>query len=376
MLHHQILRLQDHPSFKGHEKVILFTNDKTGLRAIISIHNTNLGPALGGCRFYPYASDEDAITDVLRLSHGMTYKSALAQLPFGGGKSVIIGDPKTLKNPELMQSFGEAIESLKGEYITAEDVGTGEHDMEAVAQKTSYVAGLDTADPHSVGGNPSPITAFGVFSGLKSTLLFKEGHENLGQVSVAVQGLGAVGYTLCEYLVEAGARLFASDLNQHSLRRAKEQFGEKIEIIDPSQILFVKADILAPCAMGGILNDDTIPKLQVSMIAGAANNQLRDPEKHDLMLRERNILYAPDFVINAGGVMSVAYEYLSHATAQNKNIITRHQLMHKVESIHATLRRIYDLSQKYQVPTGHAANQLAEMIFKSDRKNDTNEMRA
>ncbi len=289
--------------FADHEQVVFVTDEPSGLRAIIAIHNTTLGPALGGCRMYPYASEAEALRDVLRLSRGMTFKAAAANLDLGGGKAVIIGDPLTQKTPALLQAMGIAVERLGGRYITAEDVGTSVEDFGELYKKTRHVVGL----PVELGGtgDPSPTTARGVYYGLLAAARHRWGKDQLAGKTVAVQGLGNVGWHLCGFLHDAGARLIVSDVNDERVARAVAAFGAAG--VRPDDIYAAKADIFAPCAMGAILNDETLPRLQAEIVGGAANNQLA-LDQHGEELMARGILYAPDFVINAGGMIRVASE--------------------------------------------------------------------
>lgn len=367
MLQIQKLDVTSHPSFDGHEEVVSFKDPVSGLNAIIAVHNTNLGPALGGCRFFPYAEYNDAVTDVLRLSRGMTYKSALAKLPLGGGKAVIIGDPRKDKTEAMMESFGEAIEHLQGRYVSAEDVGTNEHDMIAINRKTKHVTGLPAlaAGEEGVSGNPSPVTAYGCFFGIKACVKEKYGSTDLTGKIVAIQGMGAVGYALAQYLVEAGANLVVADVHQNALDKAKEEFGDKVRILDTSMILSAEADILAPCALGAILNDRTIPTIKAKIIAGAANNQLAE-KKHDAMLKEMDILYAPDYAINSGGVTSVGYEYYWRlGRDMGGRSFTTEAMTSHVEKIEETLLSVFAIARGKNLPTGESADQLAEDIFKT-----------
>ena len=289
-------------SIDGYEDVVHFADTASGLNAIISIHNTNLGPALGGCRMYPYDSFEAALQDVMRLSKGMTYKNALADIPFGGGKAVIIGDPSQKSNA-LFHAFGDAVDHLGGRYYTAEDVGTSVADIELAGERTEYVSGTHLEGHGS--GDPSPFTAMGVFLGIREAVRFKLNRPTLKGVSVIVMGLGKVGMELCRLLHDAGAELIVSDINIHAQNEAVEKFGAQAAHY---QEAFAKqADVYAPCALGGAINSVTLPLLQVSIVAGAANNQLQAP-RFGQALFDRDILYAPDYVINAGGVMSVAHE--------------------------------------------------------------------
>ncbi len=360
------LDVTSHPSFDAHEQVVHFEDAALGLSAIIAVHNTNLGSSLGGCRIYPYASFDDAVTDVLRLSKGMTYKSALAGLALGGGKAVIIGDPKKIKSHDFMMRFGEAVESMNGTYITAEDVGSTEEDMIAISKATSFVAGLPptTQNSNSVAGNPSPVTAYGVYCGLKACAANQLGSADLKGIKIAVQGLGAVGYALAQYLVKDGAQLIVADINPAATERAKAEFGSQVTIGDVATIHASDVDIFAPCALGAGLNDTTIPQIRAKIIGGAANNQLAE-SRHDAMLMERGILYAPDFAINSGGITSVGYEYFDR-TGRNPYSyeLTRDHMNAHVEDIGRVLQCVFTLSRNKGIGTGQSANELAEHIFK------------
>ena len=287
-----------------HEQVVFCNDPDTGLRAIIAVHNTVLGPALGGCRMWNYASEAEALWDVLRLSRGMTFKNAVSGLNLGGGKAVIIGDARKQKNEALMRRFGQFVDSLGGKYITAEDVGMETSDMNHISEETDHVAGIDEAMGGS--GNPSPVTAYGVFMGMKAASTFRWGSDMLKGRKVMVQGVGHVGETLVEYLVEEGAEVFITDINQERLDAIKEEYG--VTIVSADSVYDQAVDIYAPCALGATLNDNSIPRLKCAIVAGAANNQLANELVHGKMLRERGILYAPDFVINAGGVINVYSE--------------------------------------------------------------------
>ncbi|WP_372426526.1 Glu/Leu/Phe/Val dehydrogenase dimerization domain-containing protein [Salinarimonas chemoclinalis] len=292
-----------HPEFDGHERVLFAHDAETGLKAIIAVHSTRLGRAAGGCRMWPYAGEEEALADALRLSRGMTYKNAVAGLDLGGGKSVIIADPRTDKTPALMRAFGRAVDALGGLYTTAEDVGVSVEDMEIVRETTAHVAGL-ASGPHA-SGDPSPVTARGVFEGLRRALAVATGSDALGGRTVAVQGLGHVGRHLCALLHGAGARLVVADIDAARLADAARSFDARV--VAPDEIVAVEADVFAPCALGGVLDDVTIPRLGARIVAGAANNQLARPE-HAEMLHARGILYVPDFALNAGGIINVARE--------------------------------------------------------------------
>lgn len=293
----------DKPAFAGHESVHHVFDQKTGLRAIIAIHSTARGPAAGGCRMWNYATSDDAFTDVLRLSEGMSYKNAMADLPLGGGKAVIWGNAKTDKTPDLFRALGRAIESLNGRYWSAEDVGVSVHDMAYAAEETRYVSGLSTGKAAS--GDPSPVTAKGVFLGLRATALRAFGTDDLNGRTIAVQGVGHVGGYLCGHLAKAGAKLVITDVNAETLDQVTRATGARV--VAPNEIYDVEADIFSPNALGAIINPETLPRLKVKVVAGGANNQLATPEMGD-KLREAGILYAPDYVINGGGIINVAAE--------------------------------------------------------------------
>jgi leucine dehydrogenase len=336
--------------FSTHEQVVFAHDAATGLRAIIAIHNTQLGPALGGCRMWSYADEQAAITDVLRLSKGMTYKAALAGLALGGGKSVIIGNSKQDKTPALMRAMGQAVERLGGRYIVAEDVGTNTQDMTEIRKQTSHVAGL--AAELGGSGDPSPATAYGVYLGLVETVTQHLHAADLAGLKVAVQGLGNVGWHLCEMLHEAGAKLIVTDINKDVVAKAQSQFGA--ELVGVDDIYGVQADIFAPCALGAILNDQTIVQLKAKVVAGSANNQLKEA-RHGLMLQDRGILYAPDYAINAGGVINVGHEKLSAGGYDRSTAYAQ------IEQIPLTLRSIYEISAQKGITPAEAADQLAEL---------------
>ncbi|MFZ6771912.1 Leu/Phe/Val dehydrogenase [Undibacterium sp. SXout7W] len=333
-------------NFDNHEQVVFASEAKSGLKAIIAIHNTHLGPAMGGCRMWNYASEADAVRDVLRLSRGMTYKNAVAGLPIGGGKSVIIGDPKTEKSPALFEALGEALERLGGRYVTAEDVGTSPADMANVAAKTSYVAGLGDR------GDPSPFTALGCFVGAQAAVKHRFGRDSMEGLTVALQGLGHVGYDYARRLKQAGAKLVVADIDQAALQRAQDELGA--EVVDIHAIYDVNADIYAPCALGATVNADTIQRLKAKVIAGAANNQLASADLGDV-LRRKEILYAPDFVINAGGIIKVCYEYLNTP----EDGMDAH-----VRRIGETLTEIFVRADVEGMATSIIADQIAEARFK------------
>lgn len=344
-----------HPEFDNHEHLSFFCDPETGLKAIVAIHNTSRGPALGGCRMFPYATDEQALRDVLRLSRGMTYKSALANLDLGGGKSVIIGDPRKDKTDALMEAMGRHLESLGGRYIAAEDSGTSVPDLKVMGRHTRHVAGIATRtgfDGNPSNGDPSPATAYGTFIGLKAAVKHKLGRDNLNGLKVAIQGIGNVGFRLAKHLRDAGAELWVYDIHEDNLRRAVDQLGAKPAAAE--NILYLPVDVVAPCAMGAVLNDISIPQLQAPIVAGAANNLLEHPE-HDAMLRDRGILYAPDFAINAGGIIDVFYE----RTGATPEKVRAH-----VDTIGDTLTEIFTRSERSGRPTGAIANELAEERFR------------
>ncbi|WP_178985619.1 Glu/Leu/Phe/Val family dehydrogenase [Winogradskyella helgolandensis] len=344
-------------SFDDHEQIV-FCNDKdTGLKAIIGIHNTVLGPALGGTRMWNYANEWEALNDVLRLSRGMTFKSAITGLNLGGGKAVIIGDAKTQKTPELMRRFGEFVHSLSGRYITAEDVGMTTEDMDTVREVTPYVTGI--SESKGGAGNPSPITAYGVFMGMKAAAKFKYGSDILEGKNVYVQGIGNVGEALVEHLVNEGANVTIADISQDRLEEVRTKYG--VTIYGGNDIYSEDMDIYAPCALGATINDSTIYKLKAKIIAGAANNQLAEEQSHGLILQERGIVYAPDFLINAGGIINV------YAELENYD---RQEIMRKTENIYNTTLEILDNAKVNNLTTNNAALNIArERIETRKREN-------
>ena len=359
--------LKANGSYDRHETVRRFLlGDDTETVAIAAVHNSNLGPALGGCRFYPYADEQAALTDVLRLSRGMTYKNAMAGLPLGGGKAVIIGDFRKDKSDALMEDMGEAVESLDGKYVTAEDSGTTEHDMLAISTRTEHVTGLPPEffagkDFGELGGNPSPLTALGVYCGIKAAAHHRYGGDALSGLKVAVQGIGAVGFELCKLLKQDGVELFITDLDQARLSEAKAALGAHVVARD--EIYEVDAEVFAPCAMGGVLNDTTIPRLKAHIIAGAANNQLLAAH-HDHLLASRKILYVPDYVINAGGVICVSYEYFRKSGYNPLDFdITRESMVAHVERIGRNVTDVLSYATAHHLATGAAADKLAEEKF-------------
>lgn len=334
-------------SIENYEKVVEAINEEAGLHAIIAIHNTTMGPALGGTRIYPYASAKEALTDVLRLSQGMTYKSALAQTGLGGGKSVIIADPKKDKTEKLLEAFGEAVNALEGLYICAEDSGSNTDDMLVIRRKTPYVAGLPTA---ASSGDPSRFTAWGIFRGLQAVAKTLWGSDSLKGKTIAIQGLGSVGVKVAEHLFWQEVNLVVSDINQEKAHQIAELYRAKT--VSPDQILEVECDILCPCAMGGIINEHTIKNLHCKAIAGASNNQLLKQEDGQL-LHNKGILYAPDFVINSGGIINVVYELEKELYNPQKAIVA-------VNKIYDTLLTIFETSKKENIPTSLTAVKLAD----------------
>jgi leucine dehydrogenase len=337
----------EHIEQHDHEQVVFCSDKQAGLRAIIAVHNTNLGPALGGTRMWTYPSDEDALTDVLRLSRGMTYKASVAGLNLGGGKAVILGDPNKDKTEAMFRAFGRFVEGLAGRYITAEDVGTDVRDMEFVRMETKYVTGIDRALGGS--GDPSPVTAFGVYVGIKASMKELTGNDSLTGKKVAVQGAGHVAAYVCEHLAKEGAKIFVSDIYPEKANRVAERI--KAEIVSPEKIIDVDADIFCPCALGAIVNDETIPKFKFKIIAGGANNQLKEEKKHGQMLIDKGIMYAPDYAINAGGLINVYNELEGYS---------QERALKQAEGIYDTLLTIYGISKRDKVPTYEASNRLAE----------------
>lgn len=333
--------------FAQHEQVSFFYDKGTGLKVIIAIHNTNRGPALGGCRMWPYANEQQAVTDVLRLSEGMTYKSAMANLSFGGGKAVIIGDPRYYKSRALFQNFGRFVESFNGRYITAEDLGTSVEDMVYIKETTSHVLGLP-----GLSGDPSPFTALGVFEAMRAAVLYRLGKSSLRNIKVAIQGLGHVGYNLCKKLTESEAQLIVSDIDPERVERVIKEF--KATAVSPENIFNVEAEIFSPCAMGAIINDQTLLQLKCLMIVGSANNQLSS-HSHGEILSKMKILYAPDYVVNAGGLINVSNE----GPGYNPETVRSH-----VKGIYGTLLEVFHKAEELHVSTSQAADIIAEERFK------------
>jgi len=334
----------------GHEQIMLCSDPGCGYRGIIAVHSTRLGPALGGTRFWTYANDEEAIVDALRLSRGMTYKNAVAGLSLGGGKSIIIGDNKTKDREDLFRAHGRFVESLGGRYITAEDVGTSTKDMDFVHMETGHVAGLAGKS-----GDPSPVTAHGVFRAVQASANRRWGSDSLEGKTVSIQGCGNVGRYLAGELREAGARLIVSDIDPAKANRVAQATGA--EVVEGDAIYSVAADIFSPCALGGIINDDTIPLLKVEIVAGGANNQLLE-ERHGDALEKRGILYAPDYVANAGGVINV-YGEVEGWDAQ--------RALDKADYIYDTILRVFEIAEAYKIPTYEAADRVAEQRLAAAR---------
>ncbi|MES2627489.1 MAG: Glu/Leu/Phe/Val dehydrogenase dimerization domain-containing protein [Bacteroidota bacterium] len=335
-------------SAMGHEQVVFCNDQATGLRAIIGIHNTVCGPSLGGTRMWPYASEAEALTDVLRLSRGMTYKSAISGLNLGGGKAVIIGDSRTQKNEALFRRFGKFVNSLAGKYITAEDVGITTRDIEYMAMETNHVAGK----PEHMGGSgdPSPVTAYGVYMGMKASAKKAYGNDSLTGKTVVVQGAGNVGAHLIDYLVKEGAKVKLYDLHEDKVKAITAKHSSVIPI-SADEVYTTEMDIYAPCALGATINDETLRTLKCQIIAGAANNQLKEEKKHGLEVLEKGLLYAPDFLINAGGVINCYTEVVG---------TDRKAALKHTENIYNTTLNIYEKSALENIPTYLAANKLAE----------------
>ncbi len=345
-------------SFDNHEQIV-FCNDKdTGLKAIIGIHNTVLGPALGGTRMWNYNSEAEAVNDVLRLSRGMTFKSAITGLNLGGGKAVILGDAKTQKTPELMLKFGEFVHSLGGRYITAEDVGMATSDMDLVRTVTPYVTGI--SEDKGGAGNPSPITAYGVYMGMKAAAKYKFGSDVLEDKIVYVEGIGNVGEALVEHLSNEGAKVIISDINQSRLEEVRDRYS--VKIYEGKDLHSEQMDIYAPCALGATVNDTTVAKLEAKIIAGAANNQLANEVTHGKMLQTKGIAYAPDFLINAGGIINVYAELENYG---------KKEIMRKTENIYNTTLEIFSKAEQSGLTTHQAALEIAQARIearKSEKK--------
>lgn len=334
------------------EQVVFCHDKESGLKAIIAIHDTTLGPALGGARMWNYNSEEEALQDVLRLAKGMTYKNAAAGLNLGGGKAVIIGDPKKDKSEALFRSFGKFVQSLNGRYITAEDVGTFEEDMDYIHMETEFVTGTSRGGV----GDPSPVTALGIYYGMKAAAKEAFGSDSLTGLTIAVQGVGQVAYNLCRHLNKEGANLVVTDINEEAVNRAVIEFNATS--VQPDEIYDVDAEIFAPCALGAIINDETIPRIKAKVIAGSANNQL-EKDEHGTILHEKGVVYAPDYVINSGGVINVAEELVGY---------NQERALNKVKSIYSILENVFAISRNKNIPTSVAANEIAEQRIQTIRK--------
>lgn len=342
----------------GHEEVIFFSEPSCGLKAIIAIHDTTLGPALGGTRMWPYNNEQEAIEDVLRLSRGMTYKAAVSGLNLGGGKAVIIGDPKKDKSEALFRAYGRFIESLNGRYITAEDVNISVQDIDHVYTETNYVCGIAKASGGS--GNPAPYTALGTFRGMEAGATKIWGTRDLTDKVVGIQGVGSVGIELSKLITDAGGKILFTDINEDNILRMKDQFPNA-EFIDPNSIYDANMDIYAPCALGATINDETIGRLKCKLVNGAANNQLKE-DKHGQELKNRGILYSPDYLINAGGLMNVSIEFEGWNDFKSRRMI---------DTIYNTTMAIYKISDEQNIPVSKAADVLAENRLDSMKKIQT-----
>jgi len=339
------------PAFDDHERVIFCRDAQTGLMAIIAIHSTALGPAAGGTRLWAYESDDAALHDVLRLSHAMSYKNAMAGLKFGGGKAVIIKTPDFAGTEALYEKYGEFVDQLAGSYVTAEDVGMSVGIMETIARKTQYVSGLSRQEGQA-GGDPSPKTSFGIFKGIEAAVAFQLGRDSVAGLAVAVQGVGNVGYHLCRFLSAAGAELLVADIDQSRVRLVCDEFGATAVALD--DIVSHKSDVLAPCALGATINARSVPALQTSIVAGGANNQLETPDDGQ-RLSDAGILYAPDYVINGGGIINVASEYYGDANDD--------EVMRRVADIGPRLTGIFEAARQTGKPTNVIADEMARNII-------------
>ena len=339
------------PDFDDHEAIHFITNDECGLRAIIAVHSTHLGPAAGGCRLWHYAKDEDGLVDALRLSRGMSYKNAMAGLPLGGGKSVILADPERTKTPEMLHAFGKAVNDLGGRYITAEDVGVNVADMIEVSRTTQYVAGLPNSEG-DVGGDPGPHTSLGVFLGMKAAVKRALGKDSVDGLHIALQGAGSVASGVALHACAEGARLSIADVDEKKARTLADRTGGKV--VSPDEILGLDADLLSPCALGAILNEETIAALKVPVVAGGANNQLATEEDGE-RLHKRGILYAPDYVMNAGGIINVCTEYLGDGDA---SLVRR-----RIEGIPVRLEQIWSEGSETGRDPAAVADAMAQRLI-------------
>lgn len=342
----------------GHEEVVFFSEPSCGLKAIVAIHDTTLGPALGGTRMWPYASEEEAVIDALRLSRGMTYKASVSGLNLGGGKAVIIGDPKKDKSEALFRAYGRFIESLNGRYITAEDVNISVNDIDHIYTETNYVCGV--AKAHGGSGNPAPYTALGVFRGMQASATKTWGDKSLKGKVIGIQGVGSVGFELGKLVHEAGGKLLYTDISEENLARFKEAFPSA-EYVAPDAIYDANVDIYAPCALGATVNDETIGRLKCKVVNGAANNQLKE-DRHGQELKDRGILYAPDYLINAGGLMNVSIEFEGWNDSKSRRMI---------DTIYDTTLDIFNIADERVIPVNQAADFLAEKRLDAMRKIQT-----
>ncbi|MFO0321125.1 MAG: Glu/Leu/Phe/Val dehydrogenase dimerization domain-containing protein [Bacteroidota bacterium] len=339
----------------NHEQILFCNDNATGLKAIIAIHNTVLGPSLGGTRLWNYNNEMEALTDVLRLSRGMTYKSSVAGLNLGGGKAVIIGDASKIKTEALLRRFGKFVNSLGGKYITAEDVAMSSRDMEIIKMETDYVSGL----PENMGGSgdPSPVTAYGVYVSMKASAKEAYGGDGLNGKKILVQGIGNVGMHLVEYLTKEGAKVYVNDISEARVKSAVEK--HQVEFVAADKMFDLDIDIYAPCALGATINDDTLSRLKCKVICGAANNQLAEEKKHGELVVEKGIIYAPDFVVNAGGIINVFYELEGY---------NRERALAHAEKIYDTTWNIFQTAKSQKLPTYAAANKIAEQRIESIAK--------
>lgn len=347
----------DYMEKHGYEQIVYFYDKTTGLRGITCIHDTTLGPALGGTRIWNYQTEDEAVLDCLRLSRGMTYKAAAAGLNLGGGKTVLIGEASQVKSEAYFRALGRYVQSLNGRYITAEDVNTSTKDMDFVSMETNHVVGLEGKS-----GNPSPMTALGAFHGIRAALRFTFDNDDISQYSFAVQGAGQTGYYLINLLCEHKAKkIYFTEINQKHIERMKKEHPE-VEFVKPEDIFACDVDVLSPCALGGVLNDETVPRIKAKIIAGTANNVLQDEEKHGNMIKDKGILYAPDFVINAGGLINVYHELKTY---------NRERAVRDIEKIHDRLLEIFTIAKKENIDTNSAAK-----IFAKKRIQTINQLQA
>lgn len=345
------------PDFDDHEMVHFVRDRESGLTAIIAVHSSHLGPGAGGTRFWHYPNPKDGLRDALRLSRGMSYKNAMAGLPMGGGKAVILADEARTKTPELLAAFGDAVEGLNGRYVTAEDVGISEADMVAVSQRTSHVSGLPVSGQGSAGGDPGPFTSYGIYLGIKAAVQHRLGTDSMAGVRVALQGTGSVGGGVARLLAKDGAKLTLADINKDGVTALAQELGA--EVVDPQAIMTTPCDVFSPNALGAILNEESIAKLDTQIVAGGANNQLAR-SAHGQVLFERGILYAPDYVINAGGIISVATEYLARREGRTGSVDEVNAL---IEQIPGRLERIWQASEQGAISPDVVADRMAQELI-------------